>query len=176
MQKHNDLRKPMAPFINDLDDIKVPLKPDGTPLYDEPQASEEDSDLGPVLPTALAQRMLKQILCGSVFVIAGITMMIVTKNLSFAVGIAVGLYFFALAFMTRRDFKHGKIVEKALLCSIATNGKSSSRVVMVDTETPPNYYEYTVSIGKNNEFIQNAVYVVYTHIDRPKELLAWMLV
>lgn len=178
----NDLK---APFSDEPD---VPMVDHSLPPDGGRDGKEEGlwSIMFGSLPTALSRVVIKSLLFALACFVAGVFFSVITWSTSPLLFLAIGCWFIWSGVSIVRDYRDGKIIERALVCTgVAYQygggylGKKASKRIMVTfrdaDERLHGHYQYIVPASNINDFSISAVYATYVRASVPQVLLAYIM-
>lgn len=138
------------------------------------RAEQEEKD-ETALPSALRELMVKQYLVAAAIAIVSIVLVVTYKTPQSLIGFIISGALVILAISTKHDYFEGKINEECLMCTTVTplKAKNACRVIFRNQDEVPRYFEFIVPDKKQNQLIENQVYVVYFRDSDPKNLLGY---
>lgn len=137
-------------------------------------AAEEPEDDAEAMPTPLRQTVAKQIVIAVAVVLVCSLLALVTKHLSYLVGFIISAYLAYNVVNLVYDYKKGLIHRRVLLCSSVNRNFAGRQIIMQDvSEEPVKVYEFYFPKKGNCPFMESCVYLVYTHDNDPRKIVAW---
>lgn len=130
------------------------------------------------LPEPLYRARNKQLLIAAVFAIGGVGLIVAFHDFAFAAILLPVGYLIFNGISIQRSFKAGDIVEEVAVCQAvkASQMRKNTLVVFATSEEQPRYFQFTYPGTKyTDEFIVNAVYLIYFNVNSPSTLISYAL-
>ena len=135
----------------------------------------EEPSVEKILPTALQQMIIREILFSIVLLIFVLTLTFWEKNPRYLAGLIIAAFFAYQAYSVKLDYREGKIREESVRCvSIhPRRNRKDQRVVFRTEDDPPRYFEFLLP-ASSPSLLPDAVYVIYYRQAEPGKLLAYL--
>ena len=161
----------MPDLKEQADELRRVMQEEQNPASSVQPVEEDDTENNETLeiPAPLRRLQYKQCMTAAALTVVTIIVSIAFRAPEALVLLIFCAYFLCLAFFVSYDWAKGNIDQRVVACVQVVNGTKTQHVICRDID---HIYDYMLP-GKRSLFVEGGTYVVWTHRDRPKAIMAY---